>query len=320
MLLIVVALALLWTKRNSVLDLFLMVMCFAWLIEIVLGTVLNTSRFTVGWYGSRICSFIAAIVLLIVLLSETTRLYASLAQSVLRQRSAREARQIETDAMAASIAHEVSQPLGAVVLNVATATILLSRETPDLEGALSALDDVDKDARRASEVVKAVRSMFRKDRPGSALLDARDVIREVIDMLDVELRTQRVSVSTKFQPDLPLLIANRGQLHQVILNLMMNAIEAMTPISDRPRLLRVTSDVAPDAGSIIIAVEDSGAGVNQADVDRIFDPFFTTKSTGTGIGLSVCRSIIETHGGSLGVSANSPHGMIFHFDLPLVRS
>jgi signal transduction histidine kinase len=126
-----------------------------------------------------------------------------------------------------------------------------------------------------------------------------------------------VAVVIELDKKLPRLVADRGQLHQVCLNLMTNAIESMNSITDRPRLLRVRTDVTPDSSSVTIAVEDSGVGINRADMDRIFDPFFTTKSTGTGIGLSVCRSIIQAHGGNLEASANRPHGTRFCINLPV---
>jgi signal transduction histidine kinase len=135
-------------------------------------------------------------------------------------------------------------------------------------------------------------------------------------MVDIDLRTQRVSVSTELREGLPQLLADRGQLQQVFLNLIMNAIEAMRSVTDRARLLRIRSDNIQESSSVLVTIEDSGTGIERKDKDRIFEPFFTTKSTGTGIGLSVCRSIVEAHGGSLRASANNPHGTIFYVALP----
>ena len=135
-------------------------------------------------------------------------------------------------------------------------------------------------------------------------------------MVDIDLRTQRVSVSIELREGLPQLLADRGQLQQVFLNLIMNAIDAMRSVTDRVRLLRIRSDNGQESSSVLVTIEDSGAGIDRNDKDRIFEPFFTTKSTGTGIGLTICRSIIESHGGTLRASANKPYGTIFHVALP----
>jgi signal transduction histidine kinase len=135
-------------------------------------------------------------------------------------------------------------------------------------------------------------------------------------MVELDLRNHRVSVTTELRDGLPQLLADRGQLQQVFLNLIMNAIEAMGSVTDRARVLRVSSDIIQEPSGISVAVEDSGTGIKGEDKDLIFEPFFTTKSTGTGIGLSICRSIIESHGGSLRVSANKPYGTIFQVTLP----
>jgi len=311
-----IAFGFLYVRRSTVLDLWLLVMSFAWLVEVTINAFLS-ARFNLGWYASRLSDLSGTVFVLIVLLSETTALYANLAQTVLRQRNARQAREIAMDAIAASVAHEVRQPLGAITTNADAATIYLSRGTPDIKKTLELLARILADGHRASEVIGGVRSMFSNRRHGRVLLDANDVLQEALETLDVDLRVHRVSVVTQLDRKLPRFVADRGQLHQVFLNLMSNAIDSMSSITDRPRLLRVRTDVAPEASSIIISVEDSGIGINRADLDRVFDPFFTTKSTGTGIGLSVCRSIIEAHGGNLKASANNPHGTRFSINLPV---
>jgi signal transduction histidine kinase len=136
-------------------------------------------------------------------------------------------------------------------------------------------------------------------------------------MVEIDFRRQGVSVSTALREGLPQLLVDRGQLQQVFLNLIMNAIEAMSPITDRVRSLRITSDINSECSNVLITIEDSGTGIDMEDKDRIFETFFSTKSTGTGMGLTICRTIIESHGGSLGASANNPCGTIFHIVLPL---
>jgi len=221
------------------------------------------------------------------------------------------------DVMAASIAHEISQPLTALVANARAATKLLSMTNPDIEEIRSALDDIAKDGNRASEVISGIRSMFKKDLHGRVLLDANEVVREAFALIGVDLRMQQISSSINLHPELPQVLADRGQLQQVMVNLIANAVDAMRGVNGRPRLLRIGSYVTPDNSKVEITVEDSGMGVSENHLNRIFEPFFTTKSAGTGIGLAICRSIIEAHGGELLASINAPYGMVFRINLPV---
>jgi signal transduction histidine kinase len=159
--------------------------------------------------------------------------------------------------------------------------------------------------------------MFKKDVHGRAWFSVNDLVRDALASLDIDLRTQQVSVSTELREEVPRLFADRGQLQQVFLNLIMNAIESMRSVPDRTRRLRLTSDVVQGSSDILITIEDSGVGIDGKEKDRIFEPFFTTKSTGTGIGLTICRSIVDSHGGSLRASPNKPYGTIFHLVLPI---
>jgi signal transduction histidine kinase len=311
-----VGLVLLWRRGRSVLDLWLMVICCAWLFETMMAAVLTDARYSLGWYGGRTFGLIATFIVLLVLLSETTTIYAQLARSVMRRSAAREARQIAMDAMAASIAHEINQPLAAMITNANAGLRWLASTTPDLDEARASFKHIVDDGHRVNDVIGGIRSMFQKDAHGRLLLDANDLVRDVLMMLDLDLQNRRVSVATDLRSDLPQLLADRGQLHQVFLNLIMNAIEAMGSVSDRARVLRVSSDVIPESSNIVFTVEDTGTGVEGMNEDRIFEPFFTTKSAGTGIGLSICRSIIESHGGGLQACANKPYGTIFQVTLP----
>jgi signal transduction histidine kinase len=309
------ALALLWLRRRSVLDLWLMVVCCILLLEIAMAIMLVDTRFSLGFYASRLYALIATIVVLLVLLSETTILYAYLARSVMKQRQDREGRQIAMDVMAASIAHEINQPLGAMVANANAALRWMANAPPDLDEARAALTRIVKDGQRANQIIGGIRSMFKKDIHGRVQLGVNDLVREVATMIEVDLRTLRISISLELREGLPQLIADRGQLQQVLLNLCANAIEAMRFV-DRARLLRIRSDIIKESSYVMVTIEDSGTGIDEKNRDRIFEPFFTTKSSGTGIGLAICRSIIESHGGSLQASANHPYGTIFHVALP----
>jgi signal transduction histidine kinase len=311
----VASIVLLWIRRSCVLDLWLFVVCCAVALEIAMNYTID-ARFGVGWYASRIYSFTASITVLLLLLSETTTLYANLALSVMRQRSAREVQKIGMDAMAASIAHEINQPLAAMVTNANASLRWLTNASPDLDEALLALKRVVSDGHRAAGVITSLRTMFKKDVHGRAPFGINDLIREVIAALDVDLRAQRVSVSTNLNERLPPLLGDRGQLQQVFLNLMMNGIEAMGAVTDRTRVLHVSSDIIQESSGILVSIGDSGTGISGRDRDRVFEPFFTTKTGGTGIGLAICRSIVEAHGGTLTASANKPYGTIFRVALP----
>ena len=172
------------------------------------------------------------------------------------------------------------------------------------------------DSRRVNEIVSGIRSMFKKGARGQILLDVNELVRETLTMIDLDLRTYGISVKTDLSNGVPQLSGDRGQLQQVFLNLISNAIEAMSSVTDRARNLQVRTDVVQESSDVVVTVEDSGTGLGGEDKDRIFEPFFTTKSTGTGVGLTICRVIIESHGGSLVALANRPYGAIFEVTLP----
>ncbi len=310
------ALALLWIRRRSVLDLWLMVVCCAWLLETATATLFVGARYELGWYAGRSFGIAATFVVLLVLLSETLVLYANLARSIMRQRNERHARQVAMDAMAASIAHEIRQPLASIVLNGESALDCLTGATSDLDEARAALQCVVDDSHRASAVISGIRSMFKKGAHGQILLDVNELVRETLTMIDLDLRTCGISVKTDLRDGIPQLSGDRGQLQQVFLNLILNAIEAMSSVIDRARNLQVRTNFVQDSSDVVVTVEDSGTGLGGEDQGRIFEPFFTTKSTGTGVGLTICRVIIESHGGSLVALANKPYGAIFEVTLP----
>jgi len=286
-------------------------------MEITLQGLFLTDRFSLAWYVGRAYSLIAGSVVLIVLLSETTTLYAHLARTAIRQRAARNARQIAMDTMAASIAHEVNQPLGSIALNAEAALQYLARTPPNDIEVRAALEDIAAASARGSQAIASLREMFNKTTRGRVSFDVTDLVREVLAILDLDLRAQRVLVSTALQAGLPRILADRGQLQQVFLNLITNAIESMRSVSDRQRRLRISSDFADGMSEIRISIEDSGPGIDQQDEKKIFEPFFSTKPTGMGIGLTICQSIVVSHGGSLRAFSNKPYGTIFEIALPV---
>jgi len=229
---------------------------------------------------------------------------------------ARVTRLITMAEMTASIAHDIRQPLAAIEINGNAALRLLADATPDLEETKAALVSIVDEGRRASRVIGRIRMMFKKGEPEKARLDLNVLIREILELMDGELQNQCILVQAELIEQLPQVLVDRAQLQQVILNLIMNAVEAMDSVGNRERVLRITSRLQ-EPGSVLITVHDTGTGIDSKDLDRIFDALFTTKSSGAGMGLSICRSIIEAHGGRLWASAGIPHGSIFHLVLPI---
>jgi PAS domain S-box-containing protein len=216
--------------------------------------------------------------------------------------------------LAASIAHEVNQPLSAVSNNGNACLRLLAEDKLEPEVLRRALEEIVADAGRASSVIARIRSLIKKVPSESHELDINEVIEEVLALLGRELRENRVLPELQLTNALPAVLADCIQLQQVLLNLIMNSIEAMTVVTDRPRLLRVESRIH-EPGTILVAVHDSGTGLG-LEADRVFTPFFTTKAHGMGMGLCISRSLIEGHGGRLWVEPNFPHGAVFYFTLP----
>jgi len=225
------------------------------------------------------------------------------------------ARRTTMVAMSAAIAHEIKQPLGAIVMNASAGLRWLNAASPDLGEARTSFENVVADGHRAGEVIQSIRAMFETGGQAETALDANEMIRETIAIIRGELEAARVQLQLELAPQLTPVSAHKGQLQQVILNLITNAVDAMRAVTNRPRVLSVRS-AASGADHLSIAVEDSGPGIDSEHVDRIFDAFFTTKSHGMGMGLAICRSIVEAHGGNLTVSAAAPHGSAFRLVLP----
>jgi C4-dicarboxylate-specific signal transduction histidine kinase len=233
----------------------------------------------------------------------------------IRRELARVSRQTTAGAMAASIAHEINQPLSALVTNGGIGLRLLANADSDLDEVREVLKHIIDDGHRASHIIAGIRTMFGKDQRELTSVDIRDLIREVVPLVNGELERHRVSLRLDLHHELPLLMADRVQLQQVLLNLIMNAVEAMSSLESHERSLLVKAEPS-EAGDVLIRVEDSGPGIDLNDMDRLFDAFFTTKSHGMGLGLSICQSIVQGHGGRLCASRRIPHGSIFYVQLP----
>jgi C4-dicarboxylate-specific signal transduction histidine kinase len=217
--------------------------------------------------------------------------------------------------LTASIAHEVNQPIAAAITNAHAALRWLGGHPPDLEEVRQALDAIIKDGYRAGDVIGRIRALIKKVPPRHDRLDINEAILEVIEVTRSELLRNGVSLQTELAKSLPPIRGDRIQLQQIVLNLIMNAVEAMIDASEGSRDLLISTEEDISNG-VLVAVRDSGPGLNPESLERLFDPFYTTKAGGMGMGLSICRSIIEAHGGRVWATANVPQGATFHFTVP----
>jgi PAS domain S-box-containing protein len=246
-------------------------------------------------------------------LTESRRIAEALRET--REELAWMSRLTAMEQISASIAHEIKQPLSAIVTNTETCLYWLSSPKPDLEKARVTTQRIGRDANRAIDVIGRIRSLMKKTVSERTPLDINALISEVLELTEWELRKQRVSVQTELSPLLPMIPGDRIQLQQVVLNLVLNGMEAMTSVEDRPRLLSVKSQPYKDR-DIQVSFQDSGIGIDSASADRVFEAFFTTKPNGTGMGLPICRAIVEAHGGHILAKPGVPHGAVFQFSLP----
>ena len=216
-------------------------------------------------------------------------------------------------AMTASIAHEVNQPLAAIVANANAALRWMARTPPDVAEARESLEQIVREGQRAAEVIQSVRSMFKSKELARASVDLNQLIREVLALVQGALEKHGVVVCTELDEALIPVTGNRVQLQQVLFNLVTNAIEAMELVADRRVLVKSELE---SGGGVRVTVEDSGSGIDPKVIDQIFTSFFTTKTDGMGMGLSICQAIIESHGGRLWVSPSATRGAVFRFTLP----
>ncbi len=322
-----IALCLLWLRRRSLLDQWLVVALCALLIEVALASVLSGDRYTLAWYAGRFYQLVTATVVMVVLLAEMTALYGSLAGSNMllqqervmlqralqAQRREREARLATGDAVAAMIAHEVKQPLSAMITRSDTGLRWLDRAIPDLDKAKAQFRQIAADGHRAGAVIESIRANFRKDAETETSLDVNELIAEALASLRDDLQRYQILIKAEPNAQLPQIIGDRIQLHQVLINLISNAVDAMKA-NERPRILSVGAEIRNE-DAVVVSVADNGIGISPQDIERIFSPRFTTKSGGMGMGLAICRSILEAHDGQLWAASNTPVGAVFQFAL-----
>jgi PAS domain S-box-containing protein len=221
--------------------------------------------------------------------------------------------------LAASIAHEINQPLGAIVNNGNVAMRLATAENGSLDKLVEVLSDVVSDANRTSAIIARIRSVMRKSAPEKTSLQLKDLVADVLALAQRELAERRIEVRTELPEDLPRVSGDRVQLHQVLLNLVMNAIDAMDGMEERRHILKIEGRTYEMAGdpAVLITVQDLGCGFKPEDSERLFEPFYTTKTGRMGMGLRISRSIVEAHGGHLWATSNDGEGATFHFALPV---
>lgn len=220
--------------------------------------------------------------------------------------------------LTASIAHEINQPLAAVIANADACLAWLQRSPPDLKAARRSVEWIIEDGKRASDVIRRVRALAKRTDIEMVPLDANLVVREAVALVQREMASHAVSMRMELSSALPKIFGDRIQLQQVLINLIMNGIEAMEDVHDRPRELAIRS-AADGEDAMLVSVADCGVGIHEQAIDRLFTPFFTTKSGGMGMGLSICRSIVEAHGGRLSAAPNQSGGATFQITLPLHR-
>jgi NO-binding membrane sensor protein with MHYT domain len=283
------------------------------------GTV-HEGQVNAGLDQTKLALAVAAITFIILAFASVASLLErKRAEEALRQAQANLAhisRVMTLGELMASISHEVNQPLAAVVTNGQVCLRLLALESPRPDEMRAAVERIVRDANRASEVIQRIRALAKRSEPQMVSLDINDVIREAILLVQREVLSHGESLRTELASALPPVLGDRVQLQQVIINLLMNAVEAMAPITDRPREILIRSQ-QHEASHVQVAVLDSGVGIDSDTAEKLFSAFFTTKPSGMGMGLSISRSIIRAHGGRLWVSPNANHGAAFQFTVPI---
>jgi signal transduction histidine kinase len=317
LLLIVAAMILVWRRLASELDLWLLLMLWGWYLEtLLIAMPTPVLGFTLGWYAARCLGLVSALFVLFALLAETSKLYAQSVLQLIAQAQEREHRFLIRDVLSASIAHELRQPLAAILINAQTARKFAFGESAiPPEETKQTLDEIVASCLRANDILESTRAMFGRGSSERTLVDPALVLRRTLGMVASGARAQRVSTDLVVEGRPGPIAINPLQFQQALLNLLQNAIEALSHSDERRRTLLVRCSCWEDRG-VVIRVEDNGPGIAPADRNRIFDAFFTTRPEGTGMGLVIARSVIRAHGGRLDVEPQSPSGTAFVIHLP----
>ena len=308
--------AILIRRHRSSLDIWVCLVLFSLVIELTLLSYISSGvRFTIGWWAGRVYGLTAAGIVLLVLLAETTTVYAKLARSVAAEQRARQNRLTAMEALSASIAHEINQPLASIVTNADAGLRWLARAEPRIDKVHTSLQAIVSDGHRANKIVAGIRAMFMKGAQERVPVDLADIIRDVTAAVVAEADLAGISVEVELDPRTPIVIGNPVQLRQVVWNLVENSLDAMRSSKGQQRKLSIKARPADDDEAEVL-IQDTGIGLEPGTEERIFEPFFSRKPGGMGMGLMFCRAVIEAHGGRLWASSNVPRGAEFHFLLP----
>lgn len=312
------AIAVLWFRRRTILDLWLTVTLVAWWPNFVLPIFLTVVRFSVGWYVSRFFALVASSTVLAVLLAEMTMLYVRQANSILLLQRERANRLESVEAAMSAMAHEIRQPLAGIASLGTAGLRWLNRMPAEVEKAKSCLTSIAAAVQHSEEIIASVRGLFRKTPSRRTLVQLNDVSRIAMQLVEYDLSSSGIAVTAEYQEELPAIYADHVQLQQVMLNLIKNAIDAMSALALGKRRLRVATG-SDGHSTVSFYIRDTGPGVADEDRERIFSPFFTTKASGMGLGLSICRTIIEEHGGTLRLTKSGSAGSTFEIALPIAQ-
>jgi signal transduction histidine kinase len=311
------AILILALKRQSVLDLWLQVALAGWLIPSLLNLTLE-ARFTPGWYGLMVISSSANLLVLVALVGESNRLYARLALTSAARERERDSKLISMEALAATVSHEVRQPLAAVSLNALACKSWLQRESPNIERALESIGEVMESSRRTSDILKSVGTIFTGSQQTRAQFDLNSLVRETSALMASDLATAKIGLGMLLADAALPVQANRLQIQEVIINILANAIDSLVSSDVRQRSIWISTVELGE--TIAVEISDNGPGVVPAMAPRLFKAFQTSKPSGTGIGLSLCRTIMENHGGSIRASGSPGGGATFRLEIPRART
>jgi signal transduction histidine kinase len=311
----VIALGLLWRRRTSVLDDWLLVALVAAVAETALVVFVGASRYTFAFYASRPLAVVAACAVLVALLSEMAGLYVRLSTAVNALQRERANKLMNLDVVVSSIAHEIKQPLMVITTCGTVIDNLLRKPKVDVDEVRVNLRDVTSASVRIAETIDGLRGLFRNPREAQQSIDVNALCLDSLKTLDAALADHRIAVTTELAADLPHVVGHKGQLREVFVNIVQNAIDALAPMADRPRTLRIRTSYA-QRNRISILIEDSGVGIEPDRLPSLFTAFITTKERGMGLGLSLCQMIVDRHNGQLSVASDVSKGTRFEITLP----
>ena len=311
----VIAFAVLWRRRTSVLDEWLLVALVASVAETALVVFVGASRYTFAFYASRPLAVVASCAVLVALLSEMASLYVRLSTAVKALQRERANKLMNLDVVVSSIAHEIKQPLMVITTCSAVIENLLRKPKIDVDEVRLNLGDVTSGSLRIGETIDSLRGLFRNPQEAQRLIDVNELAIESLKTLDAEISANQIAVSTELDSALPQVLGHRGQLREVLVNIVQNAIDELAPLHNRARTLQLRT-TSTQRNRVSITIEDSGGGIAAERLPNLFTAFVTTKARGMGLGLSLCQMIVDRHNGQLSVSSDLGKGTRFEVSLP----